>query len=288
MVAGAPTVRRRRLGAELRRLREVAGPTAEEIASRLKWSPSKISRIENARIGVRVSDVRLLLELYKVEEHHMGEILALAHAATQRGWWAEHEGALTKEFAAFVALEDEASSSFHYGTYTVPGLLQSEKYARAIIQSATTAFDQLSPLEVERRVRVRMRRQKLLYAEKPLNFSALIDESVLLRLIGDHEAMREQLSRLLEFAELPNVDLLIIPLNVPREPVFGESFTLLRFVPAYDVKFPDVLYIDNIRAAEFLEDSVTYAYRRSWERLRTGALSPGESVERIARAVREF
>ncbi|TDC51285.1 XRE family transcriptional regulator [Actinomadura sp. KC345] len=123
-MAELPTVRRLRLGAELRRLREGLGFTAEDIASRLDWSPSKISRIETAKIGVRVSDVRLLLELYQVGEGHMGEILALAQAATQRGWWDGYRHTLPERFAAYVALEDEASAAFLYSTYSVPALLQ--------------------------------------------------------------------------------------------------------------------------------------------------------------------
>jgi transcriptional regulator with XRE-family HTH domain len=287
-VAGVPTVRQRRLGAELRRLREAQGLTAEEIASRLEWSTSKISRIENARIGVRVPDVRLLLELYKVDQHHMGEILALAHAATQRGWWAQYQDSMTKGFAAFVALEDEASTALNYGTYTVPGLLQAEEYARSIIRSSTVAFDTLTPRDIDRRVHIRQRRQRLLHRENPLHFSTIIDESVLMRFIDSRDTMRHQLEYLAEVALLPNVQIRIIPLDAPREPVFGESFTLLEFSPAYDVTFPDLLYIDNVQSAEFLDDKITYGYRMSWQSLSESAMSPEASVDRITRAARTF
>ncbi|MFD0857185.1 helix-turn-helix domain-containing protein [Actinomadura adrarensis] len=287
-MAAVPTVRQRRLGAELRRLREAQGLTAEEIASRLAWSTSKISRIENARIGARVSDVRLLLELYKVEEHHMGEILALAQAATERGWWAQYQDSLTKEFAAFVALEDEASRAFNYGTYTVPGLLQCEPYARSIIRSNSAVVPNMTPRDVDRRVHVRKKRQEVLHREQALHFATVIDESVLMRLIDSRATMRAQLAFLIEVSELPNVDIRVISLDAPREPVFSESFTLLEFSPAYDVQFPDLLYIDNVQAVEFVDDKITYPFRRSWEQFRESAMSPEDSIERIARAVRDY
>jgi transcriptional regulator with XRE-family HTH domain len=288
VVAGVPTVRQRRLGAELRRLREAQDATADEIASRLQWSPSKISRIENARIGVRVRDVRLLLELYKVDEDHMGDILALAHAATERGWWARYQDSMPKKFAAFVALEDEANSALNYGTYTVPGLLQCEEYAHTILQSSTRAFDSLTPTEIDRRVHIRMRRQQLLHRTTPLIFSTIIDESVLVRLIGSRKTMRRQLDYLVELAQLPNVEIGVIPLNVSREPVFGESFTLLKFSPAYEVRFPDFLYIDNVQSSDFLDDTITYSYRKSWEWLKESALPPAESIDRISQAAQAF
>ncbi|GAA1550011.1 helix-turn-helix transcriptional regulator [Actinomadura kijaniata] len=284
----APTVRRRRLGAELRRLRERMGLTAEEIATRLDWSPSKLSRIENARIGVRVSDVRLLLELYEVDERHMGELLALAHAATQRGWWAAYEKDLMPGFARFVALEDEADSSSNYVTYSLPGLLQSEEYARYVLESSRSAFPAIPPQKVDRRLEVRMRRQRLLFRDPPLRFSAIIDESVLMRSVGERETMRRQLVRLAELTDLPNLELHVLPLRNPRTPVFGDDFTLLRFSPAYEVVFPEVLYIDGLQTSEHQEEELTYSYRLAWDSLRSSALSHAESTDRIARAAAEI
>jgi transcriptional regulator with XRE-family HTH domain len=282
-VAAAPTVRQRRLGVELRRLRERMGPTAEEIATRLDWSPSKLSRIENARIGVRVSDVRLLLEIYHVDEVHMGEILALAQAATQPGWWARYSDVLPGKFLTYVALEDEASAAFTYATYVMPGLLQSEIYARRNMETSR-AITITTPAEIDRQVEARMRRQELLRKENPLHLSAVIDESVMLRTVGDREVMHRQIAWLIEMAQLPNVEIFVLPLEVHREPIVTESFTLLEFSPSYDVDFHDVAYIDNLSiVAELQEDAITNMYRMSWSALHRASLSVDDSLEFMIR-----
>ncbi|WP_243722627.1 helix-turn-helix transcriptional regulator [Actinomadura sp. 7K507] len=289
-MAATPTVRQRRLGAELRRLRERLGPTAtaDEIATRLGWSPSKLSRIENARIGVRVSDVRLLLELYEVDEGHMGEILALAQAATQRGWWDGYRHTLPARFAAYVALEDEASEAFLYSTYSVPALLQTREYALSVIETGRTVTLS-TPREMKRTLDVRMRRQELLRRRQPLDYSAVIDESVLLRLVGDSGIMRRQLKSLVALAELPNVNLFVQRLSIHREPLMGESFTLLKFDPAYDVQFPDVAYVDSFQLqVDVQDDTITDRYGRAWEALRRASLSSEESKIYISRIAHEI
>ena len=288
-MAATPTVRQRRLGVELRRLRERLEPptTADEIATRLGWSPSKLSRIENARIGVRVRDVRQLLELYQVDEGHMGEILALAQAATQRGWWDGYRNTLRERFAAYVALEDEASAAFLYSTYSVPALLQTREYALSVIETGE-GVTLSTPHETKQSVDVRMRRQELLRRREPLAYSAVIDESVLLRLVGNSGIMRRQLESLVEMAELPNVELFVQRLNVHREPLIGESFTLLKFDPAYEVQFPDVAYVDSfLLQVDVQDDTITDRYGRAWESLRQASLSEAESIDHISRLARE-
>lgn len=300
-MAATPTARQRRLGKELHRLREDFDATAEEIANRLGWSQSKLSRIENARIGVRVSDVRLLLELYEVDEGRKGEILALAEAATRRGWWHRYQQVLPEQFAKFVALEAEASSALAYATYTVPGLLQDEEYARRTLESAR-AVTVDTQRDIATRVEVRMRRQELLLRkENPLKFDAIIDESVLLRTIGNRDVMRRQMLKLLSFAEVPGITIRVLPLGVHREPIVGEAFILLKFrsteddaEPAAsedeeDVGLSDVVYIDNswMTAAEFLDESLTERYQRSWEALKSATLSPDDSFQRIVQYERE-
>ncbi|TDB89486.1 helix-turn-helix transcriptional regulator [Actinomadura sp. 7K534] len=287
-MAIAPTVRRRRLGIELRRLRERLGPTVEEIAARLDWSPSKLSRIENARIGVRVSDVRLLLELYTVDEAHMGEVLALAQAATQQGWWADYRDVLPGKFGTFIALEDEARTALTFTTYAIPGLLQCEEYAHRVLTSGR-AIAVSTPREVVRRLELRMRRQELLRRENPLALSAVIDESVLLRVMGDPDVMRQQMLSLLDLATLPHVQIYVLPLKVHREPVFSETFTLLEFEPAYDVSFPDVVYVDNLSTmGELQDDGITYMYRRCWEAVKAASLTADESLNHISRMAEEW
>ncbi|MDL4821520.1 helix-turn-helix domain-containing protein [Actinomadura opuntiae] len=287
-MAAAPTVRRRRLGIELRRLRERLGGTVEEIAERLDWSPSKLSRIENARIGVRVSDVRLLLELYRVGESHKGEVLALAQAATEQGWWAEYRDVMAGEFGTYVALEDEARTALTFGTYSIPGLLQNREYAHRILDSGRVIAVS-TPRQVERRLDLRMRRQDVLRRDNPLTLSAVIDESVLMRAIGDSDTMRGQMLDLLDLAELPNVHVYVLPLESDREPIFSDTFTLLEFSPAYDVRFPDAVYLDNLLTMAVLQDdNATHMYRLCWNELRSVSLSADESLRRISRAAEEW
>lgn len=287
-MAAAPTVRRRRLGIELRRLRERLGRTVEEIADRLDWSASKLSRIENARIGVRVSDVRLLLELYRVDEGHKGEVLALAQAATEQGWWAEYRDVLSGEFGTYIALEDEAHTALTFGTYAIPGLLQNREYAHRILDSGRIIAVS-TPRQVERRLDLRMRRQEILRRGNPLTLFAVIDESVLLRDIGGRAIMRRQMLDLLDLAELPNVHVHVLPLDVDREPIFSDTFTLLEFAPAYDVVFPDVVYLDNlVTMAVLQDDGATHTYRLCWDALRSVSLSAERSRRRIARAAEEW
>lgn len=277
----APTVRRQRLGIELRRLREEKDLTADEIAEKLDWSPSKISRIENARIGVRVSDVRQLLELYQVGESHRGEILSLARVAGQKGWWASHSDVLDKELLAFIALEDEADSALYCEAQMVPGLLQTEEYARYVIES----WDQIHPAPptvINRRVDVRMRRQRLLTRPRPLRVLTLLDEAVLLRCIGGKDVMYRQLTHLAKLSQLPNVELRVLPLDKPRQPVIGESFIVLRFASSYDVEFPDVAHIESVLAVHTQDESLTDTYRRVWDELVGTAKSANESRERIS------
>ncbi|MEU8123449.1 helix-turn-helix transcriptional regulator [Spirillospora sp. NPDC049024] len=288
-MAAAPSVRRRRLGAELRRLRSQRDLTADQVAALLDWSTSKISRVETAKIGISVSDVRLLLELYGVAGQHKSELLALADAATRRGWWARYSKDLIfAEFAAYVALEDEADSAANHVTYNIPGLLQIEEYAYHIIEGGRSAFQGISQAQADRLVEVRMRRQQILYREQPLHFSSVLDESVLMRAIGNRGTMRRQLTQLIELAERPNIELRIHPLKAAHVPVFNESFTILNFLPAHDVNFPEVLFIDSVQSAEVLDTGITRHYRLAWESIKASSLPPQKSRERIAEAVKEL
>jgi transcriptional regulator with XRE-family HTH domain len=271
-----------------RRLRERLGRTVEEIANALDWSPSKLSRIENARIGVQVSDVRLLLESYRVEKRHKAEVLALAQAATEQGWWAEYRDVLSGEFGTYVALEDEARIALTFTTYAVPGLLQNREYAHRILDSGRVIAIS-TPREVERRLDLRMRRQEVLRRDDSLTLSAVIDESVLLRTIGDRSIMRGQMIDLLELAMLPTVHVHVLPLDVDREPIFADDFTLLEFAPAYDVGFPDVVYMDSLSTMSVLQDdTTTHMYRLCWDALRSVSLSADESLHRISRAAEQW
>jgi transcriptional regulator with XRE-family HTH domain len=281
MPSRVPTVRQRRLGAELRRLREGQGLTADEVADRLRWSPSKVSRMETAKIGARVSDVRLLLELYGLDESHLGEILALAQAAGQKGWWADYRSDLSESYEGYIALEDEADVVFCFEGALVPGLCQTEEYAREVLMGANV-YATIPPSQIDRGVEVRLRRQELLTRAEPLSLSVILDESVLLRCVGDHEIMRRQIAHLIELAELPNVEIRTLPLAAPHQLVVSESILLLRFTPAYDVTFPDVAHIEGINAVQHLDEAVTYTYHLIWENLASQALGFPESMERFS------
>jgi transcriptional regulator with XRE-family HTH domain len=279
-VSGAPTVRQRRLAAELRRLR--ADRTGDEVATALGWSPSKVSRYELARTGPNVAEVGKLLDYYGVTGSHRERVLALALEATQRGWWEAYSDDLPEELTALIALEDEASSSWMWQVEVIPGLLQTEDYARQI----TSVFQKgipLPPRQVERRVQVRLRRQNILIAENPLEFSVVLDESAILRRQADIKVMRAQLQHLLEVSQLPNVTVQVFPLQAPH-PVVTSSFLLLQFARERDTLLNDVVSIEHLQGNIHFEGEIdTHMYRLAFQALSDAALDPEQSRELIQR-----
>ena len=226
-VPGSPTVRRRRLAAELREIRESKGKSGDAVAAALKWSPSKISRYERARTGLQPREVERLLDYYEITGARRTLLLALAQDAAQKGWWEEFADALSPDYQQFIGLEHEASSIAIWHVDVVPGLLQTQAYARHIIGSYSR-IEPIAPGMVERLVRVRMRRQQVLNREPGLQLSVVLDESVLRRRIGDELVMYEQLQRLVREADRPNLTLQVLPLDA-QHTVFGESFVILSF-----------------------------------------------------------
>src|SRR5580658_5605266 len=202
--SGSPTVRRRRLAAELRRLRAGTGKTAEDVGAALGWSRAKISRYELAQSGLKPDDVARLLEFYGVQGSQREQLLALAEEATQKGWWEVYSDILTEGHLAFISLESDAMSILEWQINAVPGLLQTEQYARNVL-SAYQEVATISPRAVERRVETRRIRQQLLTSDEPLKYVVILDESVLYRRRGDQSTMRAQLQRLADAAQLPNV-----------------------------------------------------------------------------------
>ncbi|MCW2884831.1 MAG: hypothetical protein QOE54_6040 [Streptosporangiaceae bacterium] len=278
----SPTVRRRRLAAELRRLRERADVTGDEVARSLGWSAAKISRIETAKTGVKIVDVRRLLELYGEGGTYAEELLALAREAERKGWWEAYSDALPEKFATFVSMEAEAEAAWQWEPLAVPGLFQTEEYARQTML-AMQSLDRIPPGQLATRVGARLRRQEVLTREKPLQMTVVLDESVLRRERGDHRTMHAQLIKLVELAELPNVALHVLPLEGPH-PVDAGSFTLLRFAPVYDITFHDVIYVEQLFSNfYFEEESDTYRYRLAFDWLREAALGQTESIDCIAR-----
>jgi transcriptional regulator with XRE-family HTH domain len=283
---GSPTVRRRRLAAEVRRLRERAGLTEEEVAERLDWSSSKLSRIELHRTGLKPHDLARLLELYQVSEAHREELLALAREPRRRGWWEAYSDALPEEYAAFIGLEAEAKSESGWSPDIVYGLLQTEDYARALIRAHMGSS--ISPVDIERRVETRMRRQHVLTRDDPITLSVVLDESALLRLFGTESVMHQQMDQLVQSSQLPNVDLHVLPLTA-LHPVGTGEFVILKFAPAHGTRLHDVVYIEQLsRSALYVEDEAdTREYGFAFDRLIAEALDPAKSRKLITKTMRE-
>src|ERR1700735_3729658 len=200
-VPGSPTVRRRRLAAELREIRESRGKSGDTVAAALRWSASKISRYELARTGLKPREVARLLDYYEVTGSRRALLLALAEDAAQKGWWQEFGDSLSEDYQQFIGLEHEATSMAIWHVDVVTGLLQTEAYARHIIASYSRV-EPITPGMIGRLVRVRMKRQQVLDREE-LQLSVVLDESVLLRRVGDDSVMYEQLQRLAQDADRP-------------------------------------------------------------------------------------
>jgi len=276
---GSPTVRRRRLAAELRALRELKGRSGESVAHALRWSPSKISRYERAKTGLRPREVERLLDYYGVTGAHRQMLLALAQDASQKGWWEEHADTLPEDYQQFIGLEHEATSIAIWHVDVVAGLLQSEGYARHIIDSYDRV-EPVAPSQVSRLVRVRLRRQQVL--DRPgLKISVVLDESVLLRRIGSDVVMYEQLHRLVREYERPNLALQILPLDA-QHTIIGESFVLFGFEADGDAVLQDVVSTEQMRSGFIIEgERETHLHRVAFRTLTEAALSPAESRQLI-------
>jgi len=285
--SGSPTVRRRRLAAELRRLRERSGKTANQVAADLGWSKAKISRYELAQSGLKPRDVERLLDVYSVGGDHRDQLMALAEEATQKGWWEAYSDILAEDHLAFIGLEAEATSMLQWQVNIVPSLLQTEQYARHILlgyREVTT----VPPTVVERRVETRLIRQQVLRRDPPLQLKVVLDESVLRRQRGDHSVMREQLQRLAEASDLPNVTVQILPLNRSHR-LAVESFTILQFGEAHETTLHDVVDTEILSSALYLEgETDTYEFRLAFEHLAKESLPPAPSQDLILRAAQEM
>jgi transcriptional regulator with XRE-family HTH domain len=278
----SPTVRRRRLAAELRRLRALAGLKEEEVAELVGWSPSKVSRYELARTGLRPSDVRKLLDAYRVDSHHQEELLALAREATDKGWWEEYADVVSEEYLALIGMEAEATSELSWHLDLIPGLLQTENYARSVNTQFQNAMSPTPPTKIERSVQLRLRRQERLTGDPPLDYSVVLDEAVLRRRVADVAIMREQLAHLVEVAQLPSVTLRIIRLS-DSNPIVTNSFDLLTFGTEPGTRMPDVVWGEILRTAIHFEgEADTYQYRFMFGRLAELALGPSQSADLVA------
>jgi transcriptional regulator with XRE-family HTH domain len=272
----APSVRARQLAAELRRLRDAATLTGEETAVRLGWSASKISRIETGQTAASPADLRRLLDLYDVSGTARDRLELLGQSAGQRGWWDAYADTLGPEYTALIALEAEAESVRWYSPMLVPGLLQTEDYAREVVRSGLLIAP---PGEVERRVQVKMTRQRALTKDGPLQLSLVLDEAAVLRQVGSPQVMSAQLAHLSGMAARPNVVIQVLPLAAGPHPATTGEFTILSFAT---LVAPDVVYLENMTSDLYVErEGDVYRYAMAFDRLRALALTPDESAALI-------
>ncbi|MCG5215203.1 helix-turn-helix domain-containing protein [Streptosporangium sp. KLBMP 9127] len=276
---GSPTVRRRRLGQELRRLRERAGRTGDQVADELGWSASKISRIETAKTMPRKGDVQALTTLYQVGEEKQRELFDLLKAAARKGWWEEYRDSLPQEYATLLGLEEEAAFERSWEPQVVPGLFQTPEYAEEVIR-ATQVISRIPPGDIRTRVEARMARQQLLFADVPLTTWVVLDESAILRRFGGATMMRGQMERLVEVSSLPNVRLQILPQEA-FHPVNTGSFIHLQFP-----EFHDLVYLELLHSARWVEDQgEVFGYKLAFDHLRSEALGPEASREFMEKAI---
>jgi len=278
---GGPTVLRLLVGAQLRRLREASGITREAAGYAIRASEAKISRLEAGRVGFKRRDVADLLAMYGVtDESTRDAVVRLAEQANEPGWWHRYNDTVPGWFSTFVGLEQAAAIIRCYEAQYVPGLLQTEAYANAVIDlGRLVRIDQVS-----QRVELRMHRQELLSAPSPPDYWAVIDESALRRIMGSREIMREQLDHVVEASKRPNITVQVVPFDRSDAAVLGGSFTLLRFT---EPDLPDIVYIEQINSALYLNRSEDVdLYLKIVDRLAAGALTPSRSSEMIV-AVRD-
>ncbi|MFD0304372.1 helix-turn-helix domain-containing protein [Streptomyces sp. NPDC127119] len=275
----APTLLKMLVGVQLSGFREDAGLAQDQAARSLGFSGAKLSRIESGkgRKPPTETDVRALLRLYGTDEYEASVLLKLLHRAGEPGWWQRYDKRLMPEwFERLVGLQEAAAAIRTFEIQYVPGLLQTPAYTRAVVERG---LPNAPAAEVHRRVELRMRRAQLLHREDAPQLWAIIDESVLLRVLGSREAMREQLSHLIDMSQRPHVVLQIVPLDVTNASAPAIPITYLRFG---GLDLPDVVYLEHIRSAHFLEDrDETEEYRLTLDRLADEALTPRASLEML-------
>jgi hypothetical protein len=282
--ANRPTVRRRIVGAQLRRLREASRVSRREAAASIRAGESKLARIEAGRVGLEEHDVKQLLELYGIHEaQERDALLALAREANRPGWLQEFSGAVPAWFRPYVDLEEAAQVIRTYEVQFVPGLLQTEDYARAVIAHGLSDPPEE---EVTRRVELRLRRQQILTAPNPTRLWAVIDEAALWRPIGGSDVSRAQLRALLEAARLQHITVQVMPFRVGGHAGEAGAFTILRFP---EPELHDIAYVEQLTGAMYLErDDDMDSYGAAMERLCVQSASPEESMDLISKIIREI
>lgn len=279
--AEGPTVQRRRLMLELRSMREAAGLKQDQVTEAMDWSPSKILRIEGGRSGVSTNDMRALLVLYGVEgEDRRAELVELAQMSRKRGWWGKYRTVLSTAYTDYIAFEAEASSIRGFQPLVVPGLLQTEEYAKAVFRES--ALRELSEEEIDARLAARMARQESLTQRESLRLGLVLGEPVLRQMVGGPEVMRRQLQHLVRLSQRPKLAIQVLPFGAGAHPGLSGSFMILEFPGSVGADF---VYLDNALGGVCLEDTAEVRqHGLTFEYLARMALSPDDSVALITRA----
>lgn len=281
---GSSTVLRILLGSQLRRLREKHGITLEAAGHSIRASHSKISRMELGKVGFRVRDVADLLTLYGVTEEPGREaLLSLVSQANRPGWWHNYDDVLPNWFEAYVGLEEAAMRIRCYEVQFIPGLLQTEEYARAVVRLGHPDGPEE---EIQRRVDLRMARQKLLQRENPPHLWTVIDEAALRRPLGGVEAMRGQIRHLIDVAASPDITVQVIPFSAGGHAAAGGPFSILRFS---EPDLPDVVYLEQLTSAIYLDkrDDLD-RYQAVMERLCLDAVPIPETKRALTRILNDL
>lgn len=277
------TVGRIVLGLRLRDLREKAGCSFEEAAAALSVNAATVRRMEKAEVGLKPLFVEKLLETYGVERQEIDSFLALVEESRKPGWWHRFRDVLPDWFGLYVSLEGSASVIRGYEPHCVPGLLQTEDYARALLR---TGFPNAPDDELERRVALRLGRQRLLTRPGAPRLWVVVDETVLHRPVGGPEVMRAQIDRLLEATALPNVTLQILTFGAGPHPGMFGPFQLFRFdIP----ELPDIVYTESLTGAVYLDERPdTAAYLEALDRMGAQAVSVRHTEELLGDIRKEF
>jgi transcriptional regulator with XRE-family HTH domain len=278
---GGPTVRRILVGAQLRRLREECGISREDAGYVIRGSGSKISRLELGKVSFKERDIADLLSHYGVEDGEQREaILSLARDANAPGWWHNYDDVLPQWFETYVGLEEAASLIRTYEVQFIPGLLQTEDYARAV---TIAGRPDLPAEEVERRVNLRLARQELLRRPQAPRLWAVVDEGALRRPIGGSKVMRAQLEHLLKLRDLKNISVQIMPFRFGGHAAEGGAFSILRFP---EPELPDVAYVEQLVSALYLDKREQVdRYGQIFDRLTVDSQPPELSAETLQKII---
>src|SRR5450755_788796 len=276
-----PTVRLRRLAAELSKLRAGAALSREDVEEQTGINEATLYRIETARARPQKRTLVALLDLYGITDPQRSDMLALASGAEHQGWMQPYHSQLPEEYATYIAFEAEARSVRNYESLYIPGLLQTEDYARAVI---TGTLPMASQTQVEQRVQARMERQELLRGDDPLEMWAIVDEAATRRAVGGPAIMRAQIKHIIGAAQAPNVTFQVISYDKGAHPGMSGSFVHMAFDDPLD---PELVYIDTLAGDLFLEaDADIRRYRTMFQHLQAIALSPRETSAELAKAVK--